>query len=196
MITVAVTGGIGSGKTEVCRMLQQQGIPVYDADSRTKSLYDEDPSLVEAISRTLGADVRSSDGTLDRKLLAGMIFSDAGKLEALESVVHPRVLADFISWEKGLGEEPVAVIESAIFLQKPIFRPCADVVVLVDAPLETRIERACARDSADRQKIEARIASQQVRRDEADYIIENDSDIATLHDRVMGVLQLIKERLK
>ena len=196
MMTAAVTGGIGSGKTEVCHFLESRGIPVYDADSRTKALYDEDPSLVDAISRAMGRDVRGSDGRLDRRLLAGMVFSDAAKLSSLEEIVHPRVLDDFCGWKDSHADSKLVVIESAIILQKPAFRNLADIVILVDAPDETRIVRACKRDGADRKSIEARIASQKTDRHEADYIIENDSDIETLRSRVDGVLQQIRKNMK
>ena len=195
MLTLAVTGGIGSGKSEVCRILSLKGIPVYDADSRTKALYDSDTQLVKAISAALGQDVTAGTGRLDRGLIAGIIFSDPAKLEALEGVVHPRVLQDFVEWRDSQDAEVVAM-ESAIILRKPLFRGCADRTLYVDAPVETRLLRAMARDSCSRDAILRRIESQGNDRDLADYVIDNDSDLAVLEARTLEVLEKIKKEMK
>lgn len=91
MKTLVVTGGIGSGKSLVCSFLAERGVPVYDSDSRTKALYDNDRVLLEKIREAVGNDVVDAEGKLDRKKLASVIFADEAKLKALESVVHPAV---------------------------------------------------------------------------------------------------------
>ena len=88
MRTLAVTGGIGSGKSYVVRMFAALGIPVYDADSRTKRLYDEDRGLLAALQELLGPDL-VKDGRLDRQYMAGRIFSDRCLLEKVEALVFP-----------------------------------------------------------------------------------------------------------
>ena len=193
-MTLAVTGGIGSGKSLVCSMFRDRGIPVYDSDSRTKGLYDSVPGLAEEISRAVGQDVISADGRLDRSRLSSVVFSDPDRLKALEAVVHPEVRRDFSLWKAefdGAGV-PFVIIESAIILEKPFFRDVFDKVLVVDAPAELRLKRAMARDKATEEMIRARMAGQGFSdgaegeriRMSADYLIENDGDIAELSRKV------------
>ena len=100
MKTLVVTGGIGSGKSTVCRYFASRGIPVYDSDSRTRSLYDRCPELVSRIGEVLGCSVTGPDGRIDRRKLASVIFSDSSMLEKLEGIVHPAVKDDFVAWRE------------------------------------------------------------------------------------------------
>ena len=95
--TLAVTGGIGSGKSYVVRMFSALGIPVYDADMRTKRLYDGDSGRRNALLLLLG-DGFIRYGRLNRQYMAGMLFSDRVMLETVEALVFPEVIADFIAW--------------------------------------------------------------------------------------------------
>lgn len=95
MRTVAVTGGIGSGKSAVCSILAERGIPVYDSDSAAKNLYRKDDTLLDSIEEAFGCGIRQADGSLDRARLASIAFSAPDKLRQLESIVHPAVLTDF-----------------------------------------------------------------------------------------------------
>lgn len=188
MKIVFVTGGIGSGKSAVCKFLSKLGVPVYDSDSRTKSLYDLDPDLIPSLESALEVDsLRQDDGRLDKKKLSSVIFSDKEKLQKLEDIVHPAVLKDFLKFvgDYESSDVPFVVMESALVLQKPLFDGVADLVVLVDAPLEVRIDRACKRDSAKRESIVERIGNQSIDKSKADIIINNDSDLETLEQRVM-----------
>ena len=98
MKTVIVTGGMGSGKSAVCACRKARGVPVYDSDSRTKSLYDRDPALVDRMEAALGTCLRTPEGRLDRSVLAALIFSDPARKAVVEALVHPAVLADFRRW--------------------------------------------------------------------------------------------------
>lgn len=192
MKIVFVTGGIGSGKSAVCKMLSKLGVPVYDSDSRTKSLYDTDPDLIPSLESALEVDsLRQDDGKLDKRKLSSVIFSDKEKLQKLESIVHPAVLKDFLKFAESYqtSDVPFVVMESALVLQKPLFDGVADLVVLVDAPLEVRIDRACKRDSAKRESIVERIGNQLIDKSKADVIINNDSDLETLQQRVMDAFR-------
>ena len=193
-MTLAVTGGIGSGKSLVCSMFRDRGIPVYDSDSRTKGLYDSVPGLAEEISRAVGQDVISADGRLDRSRLSSVVFSDPDRLKALEAVVHPYVRQDFLQWRDSFsGTDPgFVIIESAIILEKPLFRDLADKTLLVDAPLQLRISRAAARDHTDDSHIKDRMRSQKLLNDISegktgagtDYVIINDGSVADLELKV------------
>ena len=197
MKTLVVTGGIGSGKSTVCAVFASLGVPVYDSDSRTKSLYDSDAALVDAVGKALGCSVTDDRGHLDRRLLASLVFNDRQRLKMLESVVHPRVLDDFRAWknacEAGLsgwnpaaGNVPFVIFESAIILEKPLFRSVADKILLVDAPLGSRVSRAALRDGVPEDRILDRISSQRSPAPgEADYILMNDADEAALRRKVL-----------
>jgi len=176
MKTVIVTGGIGSGKSAVCAMLRERGIPVYDSDSRTKSLYDKYPSLVENLELALGQALKLPDSTLDRKKLAAVIFSDSSAREKVEAVVYPFVLKDFKRWRSRYGKAPFVVLESAVILSKPVFDGIADAVVLVDAPLELRLQRISLRDGSSMDAALERVkAQEEVPRDKVTEVIVNDS---------------------
>lgn len=169
MLTVIVTGGIGSGKSAVCALLAKRGIPVYDSDSRTKALYNDVPGLKERIEAELGVPFSG---------LAKAIFSDADAREKLEAIVYPLVRADFEAW-RDAQDAPFVVLESAIILSKPIFDGLADAVVAVTAPEEIRLERLIARGLT-QEDASRRISAQTLDLSKADVIIENDGSLDEL----------------
>lgn len=188
--TLGCTGGIGSGKSFVSRIFAKLGYPVYFSDERAKMLYDTDGLLLEQLVELLGEDVLEN-GKINRAAMAGKIFGNGELLRKVESLVHPAVLRDFEKW-KGevcreaalLGNTPSFVIfESAILLESPLVRECADKVLHIKAPYELRIERVMERDRATREQIEARIARQwsDAQRDVlSDFVIFADSKRALL----------------
>ena len=189
MRTIAVTGGIGSGKSEVCSILSSRGIPVYDSDSAAKRLYREDGSLLDSVEGVFGQSFRDLSGEPDLKKLASVVFSSPERLKVLESLVHPAVREDFRRWKAMwsarledmpespdfFGGRPFCVMESAIILEKPEFLAMVDYVALVDAPLQARLKRACERDNADPSEIIRRMSAQRFDLSRADVIIRNDS---------------------
>ena len=189
MRTLVVTGGIGSGKSTVCRYLALKGIPVYDSDSRARNLYD-DKTFVSRLEQALGCTVTGVDGRVDTVKLSSVIFSDPLRLNTLESIVHPAVKEDFIRWRLSFpeGSVPFVILESAIILEKPLFKDIADKVLLVDAPLQTRLERACSRDGVSRDRILERMKGQKLLNDlsegktdpRVDFIIRNIAGPASL----------------
>jgi dephospho-CoA kinase len=179
MTTVLLTGGIGSGKSTVARFLAGRGIPVYDSDSRTKSLYDREPGIVDLLEERFGTGLRASDGSLDRKKLASLVFGKPDALRALEDVVHPAVLEDFLRW-KAVQDTPVVVLESAIAPFKKVFDGSYDLVVAVEAPEEARLSRTMQRDSLDKDEVVSRMASQRTDYPRVDAVISNGSSIDDL----------------
>ena len=193
MKTVAVTGGIGSGKSTVCSILSASGIPVYEADSAAKRLYAKDDSLLDAIEEAYGCSIRIPGGALDTRKLAGIAFSSPNKLKVLEGIVHPAVLKDFLRW-KALqstlhGDKPYCVIESAIILEKPEFLSHVDKVVLVDASLSTRLRRACERDGAEPEEIIRRMSAQHFDLSKVDAILRNEGSEADLQTETLHVFR-------
>lgn len=187
MKTVAVTGGIGSGKSAVCGILASRGIPVYDSDAAAKRLYGADESLLDAIEEAFGCGIRLPGGQLDREKLAALVFPAPDNLAQLEAIVHPAVLQDFRRWKalneavledsrpasSFFGKPPFVVIESAIILNKPAFLRETDRVVLVDAPLSLRLQRAGARDGQGTDRILQRMARQRFDLSKVDAILRN-----------------------
>ncbi|MBP5635712.1 MAG: dephospho-CoA kinase [Bacteroidales bacterium] len=187
MKTLLVTGGIGSGKTLVCDYLQNNYVPVYNSDERTKQLYDRHPELVARLEEALGEPLRGEDGRLDRKRLASIIFSDAEKRKTVEDIVHPLVRKDFDRWCAGQEYELVAM-EAAAGLESEAFRDAFDAVVLVTSPLEERMRRVAARDGLSEEEIKNRVDAQDFGSVQPDIVLENDADIPTLHARVEEII--------
>lgn len=185
---LVITGGIGAGKSYVSAKFARCGIPVYDSDSRTKGLYDTDRELLATVARLAGSDI-IREGRLDRELFASRIFSDRCLLAEIEEEVFPAVIRDFRAWNASFTEEvPFVIMESAIFLMKPILHPIADRVLYVDAPLELRIERVMKRDSATRERVLERIRNQKDCSTLADWIIDTSLGDEYLDREVVSVV--------
>ncbi len=201
MKTVAVTGGIGGGKSTVCDILRGRGIPVYDSDSAAKRLYAVDERLLDSIEEAFGCSIRLGNGSLDAPKLASIVFSAPAKLKTLEDIVHPAVKRDFLRWKAAqsdrfeeeepsdtfYGNEPFCVIESAIILNKPEFLSLADKVVMVDAPLSVRLKRACQRDDVSPEEVIRRMAAQSFDLSKVDLMIRNDGNLDDLRTSVAEV---------
>ena len=180
MMKVGITGGIGSGKSTVCRLFARLGVAVYDSDREAKRLMAEDAALRGGIVGRFGAG-SYADGVLNRGYLAARVFSDPEALAALNALVHPAVLADFAAWsERQTGD--YVILESAILFEAGL-EHAVDRTVAVLAPLELRLERTCRRDGCDREAVLHRMAAQlddDTLCARADYTIVNilESDLA------------------
>lgn len=190
MYKVGITGGIGSGKSTVCAMLEEMGVAVYNSDARAKELMTMCATLREAIVARFGAECYTSEG-LNRGYLAERVFGDAAELAALNSLVHPAVMADFETWAES-QQGSYVVLESAILFEAGLEQR-VDMAVAVLSPEELRIERAMRRDGASREQIVARIGRQlsdDERADRAKYAIVNidleelREDVEQLHRRL------------
>ena len=197
MKILAVTGGIGSGKSEVCRILAEKGLTLqYNADSRAKALYVECPGLLESIEVSLGCGLRDEDGNFIPSRLAAVIFSDDAALQKVEALLFPEMIRDFHRMMAEAAEDQIVVFESATFLEKKQFDGFADIVLLVDAPFEMRLERACRRDGASKEAIMARMKSQRLMNELSDglddprisYRVLNVGTRQDLERNVMSVL--------
>ena len=199
LLTLGCTGGIGSGKSYVSRIFAQLGYPVYFSDDRAKLLYDTDKKLLGQMVALLGEDILK-DGRLDRGIVASRIFGNKELLAQVESFVHPAVLADFERWKENICRDEnntpdFVIFESAILLETPLVKSCADKIMTVVAPYELRIERVIKRDNASREQIEARIAKQwsdEQREALSDFIIFADSKQALL-PQIACVIQKMKD---
>ena len=187
MKTLAVTGGIGSGKSAVTACLSGKGFPVYDCDAAAKSLYDRRPGIVDTLERLLATPLRDPSGRLDRSRLAGLIFSDPEARLRVESVVHPAVLEDFLGW-RARQDAPLVAFESAIVLSLPLFDGVYDKVMLVEAPDDVRLARAMRRDGATEEAVRARMAAQSFDLSKVDLVLNNDGTPEVLRARLERAL--------
>ena len=172
---IGITGGIGSGKSLVSRLLEVMGIPVYISDIESKRLTNSDALIRRELIALLGEEVYAGD-ELNKPLLASYIFGDPEHIRTVNSIIHPRVRDDFRQWVERHTTYPVVGMESAILIEAG-FAGEVDAVVLVYAPEELRIMRAMQRDTAPRELIERRVRSQmsdEEKRTQADFVIVND----------------------
>ncbi len=184
MKTLVCTGGIGAGKSYVTSILNKMGYPVYNSDYRTKELYNTNEDLLNMLTDLLGKEL-VEEGRINRQYMAKKIFADKSLLEKVNSIVHPFVYKDFISWReynRNMGVELV-LFESAIFFESPMFKDIADYVLVVSAPLELRISRVSSRDNLKREDVINRInkqASQEFKETQSDFIIFADDNLELL----------------
>ena len=191
MFCFAVTGGIGSGKSYLIRLMSSLGLPAYIADFRAKELYRTNVQLVKNLATLLGDEILSEDG-IRKDVMASKIFSNPQLLEKVNSIVHPEVLRDFFKWRDRMVIEghPAVIYESAIFLESPRFRSIADKVIVVVAPEEERIRRVMKRDSISEEHVRERMSRQwsdEKRVKMADFVIFADGKRAIM-PQVMEIL--------
>jgi dephospho-CoA kinase len=183
MIKIGITGGIGSGKSVVSTLLAMNGIPVYAADTEGRRLSDASPVIRKRLIDLFGDDIYVND-TLDRKRLASFVFSSKQVLRKVNEIIHPVVQKDFLAWVQQ-QKEKVCAIESAVLFESG-FDKTVDAVLLVYAPVALRLMRAMERDGATEADIMKRMNRQmpeELKREQADYIIIND-DIQALMPQV------------
>jgi dephospho-CoA kinase len=172
-IKLGVTGGIGSGKTSVCRVFKVLGIPVFAADFEAKDIMDNDESVKDKINSIAGKDLYS-EGVLDRPGLATLIFNNKILLEKVNSLIHPIVFDHFSKWES-MQNAPYVIMEAAILFESGAVK-LVDRIATVIAPDEEKIERVIRRNNLTREQILERMESQisdEDRISRSDYLIYN-----------------------
>lgn len=187
MITLGVTGGIGSGKTTVCGFLEEKGARVFYADIEAKRLMQEHASVRAEITETFGDEVYTDDGALNRAVLAEQVFGDADRLERLNAIVHPRVFEAFEGAKERAAEEGVdLLVHEAALLFEAGGDAHVDVTAAVVAPRANRVARVAERDDVAPEKVRARMGHQlpqsELRR-RADHVLENDGSLEALRQK-------------
>jgi dephospho-CoA kinase len=181
MITVALTGGMGSGKSTVARLFRLLGVPVFEADREARQLQDNDMHLRTAIAQRFGEDIYRS-GTLDRQALAACVFNDANALAELNAMVHPVVRAAFRNWAASCTDKPYVIMEAAVLVRSGGHLDF-DRTVVVDAPQEVRVQRVMHRDGLAREQVLARMAHQASDAElhaAAHHLIDNSGSVALI----------------
>jgi len=195
---VGITGGIGAGKSFVCKIFSTLGIPIYDADSRARQLMEESQSLREGIRAAFGDNSYNQEGALNREYLANLVFSDSIKVQELNKLVHPEVAMDYLAWvDIWSSQAPYLVKEAALLIESGSYLKL-DYLVTVTAPLDLRITRVLSRDpQRERKQIESiieRQLSDPKRVEISDFVLNNDEkqmlipQVLQLHSKFIGLV--------
>ncbi|QEV17554.1 dephospho-CoA kinase [Streptomyces alboniger] len=189
MLKVGLTGGIGAGKSEVSRLLVASGAVLIDADKIAREVVEPGTPGLAAVVEAFGPEVLAPDGSLDRPRLGAIVFADAGKLAALNSIVHPLVGARSAELEQSASGDAVVVHDVPLLAENGL-APLYDVVVVVDASPETQLERLVRLRGMSEEDARARMAAQATREKRleiADIVIDNDGPLDGLRERVAEV---------
>jgi len=194
MKLIGITGGIGSGKSIVCKVFATMGIPIYEADSRAKALMNNDLALKKSIKNLLGESAYTSTGEYNRAWVASQVFNNPALLQKLNAIVHPRVREDADNWIKQNTNSPFLLYEAAI-MKAAGDGNYFDKVIVVNAPIDLRIRRVQKRDNRSEQEIRdiiARQISDEERLKIADFVIENNEQIPLL-EQIISFYEGIKK---
>lgn len=175
MLQVGITGGIGSGKSIVCKIFRTLGVPIYDADSQAKRLMTTDTGLVASIKEEFGEMSYLSNGEFNRAYLAEKAFSSNEQTKKLNALVHPAVAKDYATWA-GVQTSPYTIKEAALLIESGSYQQL-DKLIVVTAPIGLRITRIKNRDpfrsESEIRNIMAKQLSDQEREASADFLIKN-----------------------
>lgn len=195
MIQIAITGNMGCGKTTICQMMENEGIPVYYSDSRAKQLMNQNESLMRSIKDRFGEE-SYHDGLLNRKWIASIVFDDATALNDLNNLVHPVVQKDYLNWVSQQAKDIVAY-ESAILIEHGN-QGNFDAVILVQCPENIRFERIQKRDGLTLAEVKARSRFQWPEEEKikyADHLIEN-TTLEQAKQQLSSVISSIRKQLQ
>lgn len=192
-LKVGITGGIGSGKTTVCKVFELLGISVFYADDEAKKLMITDTTLVEEIKSAFGENSYFEDGSLNRKHISGIVFKDTVQLQKLNSFVHPAVFRAMEAWA-AQQKSPYVLKEAALLFESGSYQQNR-YNILVSSPMELRIQRVMLRDKMLKDKVLERINNQfpeEKKEQMADFFIRNNEQEFIIPQ----VLKLHQELLK
>jgi dephospho-CoA kinase len=177
MLKIGITGNIGSGKTTVSRLFEILGIPVFYSDTEAKKVMVTDAQLISAIKKHFGEEAYFADGSLNRKLIAGVVFNNEAELRQLNTLVHPAVFRAFDQWVLRYPTAPYVLKEAAVLFESGSYKDC-NYTIIVTAPTDMRMARVMQRDGiseAEAQSREAKQMPQEQKQQLASYIINNDN---------------------
>jgi len=179
MLKIGITGGIGSGKTTICKIFEILGVPVFYADAAAKKTMVEDALLIEGIKDTFGGASYFADGTLNNKHIASIVFNSSVELEKLNALVHPAVFRAFDSWKLSIPVHiPYVMKEAALLFESGSYKSC-DQNILVIAPEAVKLKRVTERDGVTVEQVKARMDKQysdEKKKLMADHFIDNNED--------------------
>jgi dephospho-CoA kinase len=198
VLTVGLTGGIGSGKSTVAGMLSSYGAVVIDADLLAREAVAPGTPGLAHVVQEFGVEMLRPDGTLDRSRLAAVVFADAERLAALNAIVHPYVAARRTELTAAAPPDAVVVFDVPLLVENQL-QDDYDVVVVVNASPETQLQRLVDGRGMDVAQARARLATQATRgarRAVADVVVDNDGDLLALEEQVRIVWRRLQARVR
>mgnify|MGYP001182272431 CR=1 FL=1 len=198
MLKIGVTGGIGSGKTVVCKIFEALGAPVYYADIEAKKILSSDSFVKKKVKELLGKESYYMNGKANRKFIASKVFEDKSLLKQLNEIVHPAVAVHSARWFEAIkGRFEYAVKEAALLIESGSYKEL-NLLIVVTAPDTLKIQRVMARDKISEEQVRSRMKNQLPDDQKvalADFVILND-DQASLVSQVWKIhQQLLKKRI-
>ncbi len=193
MLKVGITGGIGSGKTTVCKIFELLDVPTYYADTEAKKLLNFNTEIKQSVVKEFGTGILNKEGFIDRPMLASLVFNNKEKLQLLNNIIHPAVAADFENWQKTHFSKKYILKEAAILFESGAHKQ-VDKIISVTAPLELKISRTMKRDNISEELVKQRMENQLSDEEKiklSDYIIHNDEQkliipqILEIHEQLM-----------
>lgn len=192
---IGITGGIGSGKSLVCKIFSHLGIPIYDSDQRAKWLMNNDTVIRAELIDTFGTSSYLESGELNRAYIAEKVFNNQENLSKLNKIVHPRVAVDFQNWIDANKSAEYVIKEAALMFESGAYK-ALDIIINISAPISVRIERVLKRDTFRSEKeilsIIDKQMSEEARLEKSDQVIHNDAE----HMVIPQVLNLHQQILK
>jgi dephospho-CoA kinase len=196
MKKVGITGGIGSGKSMVCRMLETLGVPVYNADMEARQLINSNQEVIARIKKEFGEAAYDKDGNLHSQYIADLAFNDRSLLESLNNITHPFVRKHFNDWVDQHQEHPYLVKEAAIMFESGSYLDM-DLVINVYAPEDIRIQRTIKREGMTSEKVKKILNNQVTEKERIErsaYVLINDEktllapQVIALHQMLLVVI--------
>ncbi|MFC4908038.1 dephospho-CoA kinase [Actinomadura gamaensis] len=186
MLKVGLTGGIGAGKSEVSRRLAARGAVVIDADRLAREVVEPGTPGLDAVVAEFGDGILTPDGAMDRERVGRIVFADPDRLAALNAIVHPLVGERMKALMDAAPDEAIVVYDVPLLTENEL-AGMYDVVIVVDAPVETQLDRLTSRRGMAEEDARARIAAQATREERlaiADHVIDNSASLDELDARV------------
>lgn len=193
-LVLGITGGIGSGKSVVSRLMKVMGISIYDSDSEAKKVMKNSHTIREKLISLVGKEV-VKDGKINKEVLTKYIFSNTENTKKVNAIIHPEVISHFKSWIEKNNHKHIIAVESALLFESDLHL-MTDKSVVITTPLETRIKKAMQRDNCSREQVTERIKAQSSddeKLSKADFHIIND-DCTSLTKQVWELINLLKQK--
>jgi dephospho-CoA kinase len=196
MLKVGLTGNIGSGKSVVSNIFETLKIPVYRSDEEAKLIL-EKPEIIQHLVQLFTSAILDTNGKVERRKLASIVFNDSEKLSMLNGVIHPAVLGEFRSWVEIQNKAPYVIMESAILFETG-YDKLFDKIIVVTAPEDIRIQRVMKRDHVSKDEVAIRIHNQMQEPEKsgkADFVINNDGSnllipqVINIHQKLINIIK-------